>query len=129
MIALDASVLIGHLYPFDAHHEAATGLLLDADPGSLLVHAVTLAEVLVGGVRIGRGPQMRADLSAAGIALARRDDDDPLRLAELRTTTGLRLPDCCVLDAAIANAAALATFDGALAAAARGLGILTLPEV
>jgi predicted nucleic acid-binding protein len=127
VITLDASVLIGHLHPLDAHHDAATRLLLGADPGSLLVHAVTLAEVLVAGVRVGQGAQMRGDLRAAGIVLARRDDDDPLRLAELRATTGLRLPDCCVLDAAITNAAAVATFDKALAAAAHRLGIPTLP--
>jgi predicted nucleic acid-binding protein len=127
VITLDASVLIGHLHPLDAHHDAATRLLLDADPGSLLVHALTLAEVLVAGVRVGQGAQMLGDLRAAGIVLARRDDDDPLRLAELRATTGLRLPDCCVLDAAITNAAAVATFDKALAAAAHRLGIPTLP--
>jgi predicted nucleic acid-binding protein len=126
VITLDASVLIGHLHPLDAHHDAATRLLLDADPGSLLVHALTLAEVLVGGVRVGQGAQMLGDLRAAGIVLARRDDDDPLRLSELRATTGLRLPDCCVLDAAITNAAAVATFDKALGMAAHRLGIPTL---
>lgn len=53
MIALDASVLIGHLTPHDAHHAAATEILLNAAPGSMLVHPLTLAEVLVGGVRVG----------------------------------------------------------------------------
>jgi hypothetical protein len=69
----------------------------------LLVHALTLAEVLVGGVRIGKGVDMRADLQAAGIRLADRDDDESLHLAELRVTTGLKLPDCCVLDTAVTN--------------------------
>lgn len=123
MIALDASVLIAHLYPFDAHHDAATRVLLDAESETLLVHAITLAEVLVGGVSIGKGGEMRADLQAAGVRVARRDDDEPLRLAELRVRTGLTLPDCCVLDAAISNGATLATFDQALAAAASSLGV------
>ena len=103
MIALDASVLVAHLYPLDAHHEAATGLLLDAVDERLLVHTLTLAEVLVGGVKIGQGAEMLADLKMAGIMLASRDDDEPLRLAELRATTGLKLPDCCVLDVAVSN--------------------------
>lgn len=123
MIALDASVLIAHLYPFDAHHDAATRVLLDAEPERLLVHAITLAEVLVGGVSSGRGAEMRADLQAAGLRVARQDDDEPLRLAELRVRTGLRLPDCCVLDVAVSNGAALATFDQALATAASSVGV------
>jgi len=70
-----------------------------------------LAEVLVGGARIGRGAQMQADLLATGIQITQHDRDEPLRLAELRARTGLKLPDCCVLETAISNNAAVATFD------------------
>jgi predicted nucleic acid-binding protein len=118
VIALDASVLIAHLNPADSHHQAATAILLAGTPGQMLVHPITLAEVLVGGVRVGQGASMRDDLRAAGIAIAPHDDDEPLRLAELRATSGLKLPDCCVLDVAIHHRASLATFDGAVAAAA-----------
>lgn len=127
MIALDASVLIAHLSPGDVHHAAATGILLDASPGSMLVHTLTLAEVLVGGVKIGSGASMRDDLRAAGIGTAAHDVDEPLRLAELRAASGLKLPDCCVLDIAIRNHASLATFDDALAVAARRRDIAVLP--
>lgn len=127
MIALDASILIAHLHPADAHHAAATSILLDAAPGSMLVHMITLAEVLVGAVRVGRGASMRADLRAAGIDVASPDADEPLRLAELRAASGLKMPDCCVLDVAIRNHASLATFDDALAAAARRHGVAVLP--
>jgi predicted nucleic acid-binding protein len=126
VIALDASVLIAHLYPFDAYHDAATRVLLNTESETLLVHAITMAEVLLGGVSSGRGAEMLADLEAVGLRIARRDDDEPLRLAELRVRTGLRLPDCCVLDAAVTNGAALATFDQALATAASGLGVPVL---
>lgn len=127
MIVLDASVLIAHLNPGDAHHEAATTLLLAGIPGQMLVNTVTLAEVLVGGVRIGRGAGMQDDLYAIGIAVAPRDDGEPLRLAELRTTSGLKMPDCCVLDTAIHHQATLATFDDQLAGAARRLGVTVEP--
>ena len=127
MIVLDASVLIAHLNPADAHHVDATGMLLIAPPGSLLVHSMTLAEVLVGGAGIGRGAQMQADLLATGIQITPHGQDKPLRLAELRARTGLKLPDCCVLDAAISNNASLATFDQALAAAAVRHGISVRP--
>lgn len=127
MIALDASVLIGHLTPHDAHHAAATEILLNAAPGSMLVHPLTLAEVLVGGVRVGRGQAMRDDLDAAGIRVVAPDAGEPLRLAELRVSTGLELPDCCVLDVARHSASSLATFDDALAARARQRGVPPLP--
>ena len=127
MIVLDASVLVAHLSPLDAHHTAATQLLLDAADESLLVHTVTLAEVLVGGAKVGKGAVMLTDLKASGIALAPRDDDEALRLAELRATTGLKLPDCCVLDSAQTNAAPLATFDKALMTAASRLGVTVIP--
>jgi len=127
MIVLDASVLIAHLHPSDAHHGAATSILLTAAPDVLLVHPITLAEVLVGGVRIARGAEMQADLQATGIRLVSRNDDEPLRLAELRVATGLRMPDCCVLDAAVSHGAGLASFDQALVEAARRLGVPTVP--
>lgn len=127
MIVLDASILIAHFNPNDTHHDAATQVLLDSSPGTLVAHTVTMAEVLVGGVRVGRGAQMRADLESIGIQLADHDEQEPLRLAELRATSRLKLPDCCVLDTAIINGASLATFDGDLSAAARQRAIRVLP--
>lgn len=123
MITLDASVLIAHLNPADPHHATATEILLAGSAGGMLVHSITLAEVLVGGVRIGQGASMHADLQAAGIVIAARDDGESLRLAELRATTRLKLPDCCVLDVAIRNRASLATFNKALAAEATRRGL------
>lgn len=51
----------------------------------------------------------------------------PVGRATLRATTSLRLPDCCVLDTALTSAVPLATFDAALAQAARRLGVTVLP--
>ncbi|MGH9122899.1 MAG: PIN domain-containing protein [Acidimicrobiales bacterium] len=47
-------------------------------------------------------------------------------MAELRASTGLKLPDCCVLDVAIHHQASLATFDTTLASAARHRGVAVL---
>lgn len=127
MIVLDASALIAHLSPDDTHHDAAGSVLLDAIDAPLLVHPLSLAEVLVGGVRIGNGAKMLADVHAIGVRLADRDDGEPMRLAELRAATRLTLPDCCVLDVAVNHRATLATFDRALATAARRLGIDVVP--
>lgn len=122
-MVLDASVIIAHLRKVDPHHDAAIEILLGGTPGRMLVHTVTLAEVLVGGARIGQGASMRDDIHSAGIVRAPSDDDEPLRLAELRVRTGLKLPDCCVLDVAMRHRASLATFDNGLAAEARKCGV------
>jgi predicted nucleic acid-binding protein len=127
VIALDASVIIAHLDPRNVHHQTATDILLDAAPNTLIVHAITLAEVLVGGVKIGQGESMRDDLRAAGISVAPLDEDESLRLANLRATTNLKMPDCCVLDVATRNDASLATFDKSLASAARHHRVPVLP--
>ena len=127
MIAVDASVLIAHLYPHDAHHTTATRFLQEVADEPLIAHSLTMAEVLVGGVRVGRGQEMLADIRAVGIQAVTGDGGEPLRLAELRVTTGLKLPDCCVLATALSNSALLATFDDALGKAARQLDVSVMP--
>jgi predicted nucleic acid-binding protein len=119
VITLDASVVIAHLSPADAHHQTATTYLHAAASEEFVIHPLTLAEVLVGGVRAGRGEEMLTDLERIGIHVADRPLGEPLRLANLRVTSGLKLPDCCVLDTALHTGRVLATFDEALALAAR----------
>ena len=136
MIVLDASVLIAHLWPSDRHHEEASSFLRRVADDRMLTHPLTMAELLIGGVRIGRGAEMRRDLADIGVVLADRDADEPLRLAEIRVSTRLQLPDCCVLDVAMVSLAkapatesvTLATFDRALAGAAIDRGVLVAPE-
>lgn len=127
MITLDACFVIAHLSPNDAHHAAATGLMQSASDESFLMHSLNLAEVLVGGVRAGRGEEMLADLEGIGITVAARPADEPLKLARLRASLGLKLPDCCALHVALTTGSALATFDDGLAGAARRRGITVEP--
>lgn len=128
MIIADASVLIAHLDPADAHHERASAYLSAVAGEELVVHPLTLAEVLVGGTRLGRGEEMLADLRAIGVQAAEVDAGQPLRLAMLRASTGLKLPDCCPLDLALVAGATLATFDERLAREARRRRISVSPE-
>lgn len=94
----------------------------------LLIHSLNFAEVLIGGVRAGREEEMRTDLHAIGIRVADRPEHEPVRLARLRVETGLKLPDCWALDTALVSQSALATFDDALAKAARRRHIVVAPE-
>ena len=123
MIVLDASVLIAHLDADDAHHARASALLQAAGSSRLCASRLTLAEVLVGPTRAGRLEVAVAALAQLGVDGVGLDADAPARLAGLRASTGLKMPDCAVLLAAEQMDARVATFDASLAAAARALGL------
>ena len=123
MIVLDASVIIAVLNPSDSHHSQARSILNTHAAGGYLVHQMTLAEVLVDPVRLGRAAQRMSELELMGVRAAQPDEREPLQLAELRASTGLRLPDCCVLVAATRGLSPLATFDARLERAALALGL------
>ena len=127
MITLDASVLIAHLQPRDPHHQAATEYLREHADEPFMIHSLTLAEVLVGGVRAGRGQELLNDLHAIGVRVADTREGKSLRLAALRVETGLKLPACCALDTALTSASTLATFDERLASAARAHHLKVAP--
>ena len=108
MIVLDASVLIAFLDGDDSHHVAAEGQLAKAVDDNLGVNPLPLAEVLVAPARVGLMDATKAALR--DLEVAELPFPSPVRLARLRATTGLRMPDCCVL---------LAAEDGATAARLR----------
>lgn len=125
---LDASVLVALFEPADVHHALATALFEDQVDEEFVLHPLTCAEVLVGPTRRGVVDAVLHDLPLLGIRTDLPDADQPVRLAHLRATTGLRLPDCCVLDIAMVHRAPLATFDDRLATGARARGIDVLPR-
>jgi len=103
VIVLDASVLIGFIFDQDAHHAAAVALLRDEAGNAFGVSPVTLAEALVAPTRLGRlaaAERMLLEIGVTEIPLPR---DAALQLAKLRVESGLKMPDCCVLLAAITS--------------------------
>jgi predicted nucleic acid-binding protein len=126
MIVLDASVVIAFLNPSDPHHTRAAQLLEEHSAEGFRMHQITLAEVLVGAVRTGRGAQLFDDLTSLGVVAHEPGANEPLILAELRAATGLRMPDCCLLAVTQQESLPLATFDDQLARMAKGLGVQTL---
>ncbi|MGH8981926.1 MAG: type II toxin-antitoxin system VapC family toxin [Acidimicrobiales bacterium] len=123
MIVIDASVLIAHLDADDAHHGRAEALLEAAGAAPLSASRLTLAEVLVGPTLAGKLELAIAGLAQLGIDDVGLNADAPMRLAGLRTSTHLKMPDCCVLLAAEQVNGQVATFDVSLSAAARALGL------
>jgi predicted nucleic acid-binding protein len=126
VIVVDASVLIAHLDARDAHHERAERVLGTAAGQDFIASPVTIAEVLTGPARVGRLSEAQVALGLLGVREQSMRRDAPVRLAQLRVTTQLKLPDCCVLLAAEdVSAEAVASFDDRLAATARKLGFGT----
>lgn len=118
VIVLDASVLIAFLDTDDEHHAAAETLVTRAVDDDLAVSTLTLAEVLVGPVRDGRVAEVVAAVRDLEIEELTFPPEAALRLAQLRASVGLKMPDCCVLLAAERTGATVASFDHRLARAA-----------
>jgi predicted nucleic acid-binding protein len=118
VIVLDASVLIAYLDSADRHHVAAQALLEASLDDELGVNTLTLAEVLVVPARDGRLDEVRQVLNDIDVRELPFPVDAAGRLATLRTRTGLKMPDCCVLLAAETHTASVASFDERLIAAA-----------
>ncbi|MEY2847601.1 MAG: hypothetical protein RI885_266 [Actinomycetota bacterium] len=126
MIVLDANVLIGLLDRSDPRHSASLGILDDFVTEGYGASAVTVAEALVHPVRAGIGERAADALSSIGLSILPIDSDDALPLARIRARHRIRMPDAVALHAAIRGGGTLATFDTALAAAARNEGVVVV---
>jgi predicted nucleic acid-binding protein len=126
VIVLDASVLIAYLDRNDNHHDRAYTLLEREVGDDFAVNTLTLAEVLVAPAREGRIDAVRAALLDLGIAEMAFPSETAVSLADLRASTTLKMPDCCVLLAAEHSQARLASFDDRLAAAASSRGLIAV---
>lgn len=124
---LDANVLIAYLDGGDNLHERAVSLLRDHADSDLVIGELTLAEVLVGPVTRGTEQAVLAAVRELAIEVVPRRHAaeltsiaTALALARLRSETGLKMPDCCVLLTARQRQADVLTFDKKLARAAVG---------
>lgn len=125
MIVLDAAVLIAFLDERDAHHEAAVAVLAAAAEADqeLGISTINLAEVLVVPAKDGWLTEATDALARLGVVELAPSKGAAVLLAQMRARTRLRMPDCWVLEAAVAHHGQVATFDVALQAAARGEGL------
>jgi len=121
MIVVDSCVLIAHLQAGDARAPEALEIL-DTEE-ELLIHPLTVAECFIGAIRTGQEAAFRGALVRIGIEVWQPDAEHPFRSARWRVENRLKLPDACILDAAEHTGSTLATFDEALGAAARTIGV------
>jgi len=126
VIVFDASVLIAYLDSDDELHGDADTLLSESVDEDFGANSLTLAEVLVVPARAGRLAAVQTALHELEMDELPFPLDTAVRLAHLRVSTGLKMPDCCVLLAAEDHRATVASFDDRLTQAAelRGLDVL-----
>jgi predicted nucleic acid-binding protein len=118
VIVFDASVLIAYLDGDDAQHAIAENLLAREIDDEFAANSLTLAEVLVAPSRQGRLGEVQRALHDLDVRELPFPADSAVQLARLRAETGLKMPDCCVLLAAEAAGARVASFDDRLVGAA-----------
>ena len=128
MIALDASFVIALRSRHEPHSRLASAVITTGVARTLLIHPLTLAEVLVDPARAEREIDVRDALVESGVTTWEPDPDEPLRIARLRATTDLQLPDCVVLALAEHAGATLASFDDRLRTVARARGLRVAPD-
>jgi predicted nucleic acid-binding protein len=131
LAVFDADVLIGFLDREDAHHGAAVARVRHAlERGDRrAVSTVNLAEVLVGPTRAGTLDAVGESLRRIGLETVVVDRALAERSVGIRAMTGIFLPDAFALATALdatrggAQEVRLETFDRAVVAAARQLGV------
>ena len=126
MIVLDASVIIAYLDADDAHHARAEDLLAREAGDEFGASTLTLAEVLVAPGREKRLEEAQAVLHDLEVHEQPFAQDTGVRLAQLRASTGAKMPDCCVLLAAEYAGGRVASFDERLLRAATARNLETL---
>ncbi|MFC8732656.1 type II toxin-antitoxin system VapC family toxin [Luteimicrobium sp. NPDC057192] len=119
MIVVDANVVIAASAPTHPHHAAAQRIVAEHGGDGMVLHPLTMAEVLVGPARAGVEVRARRLLEEAGFSVAAGGGPEPEVLARVRAAASLKMPDACVLATAEQLAAPLATFDQRLAREAR----------
>jgi predicted nucleic acid-binding protein len=128
VIVADANVIIAASTPGHVHHDRAREVLIEHGATGVVLHSLTMAEVLVGPAKAGQQDAALAAFARAGVRSSPATDPAPAALALVRATAAVKMPDACVLATAEHIGIPLATFDARLAreAAARGTSVIGL---
>ena len=123
VVVLDASVLIALVSSQDAHHNWAMEMFRDTASFDLQMTSLSQAEALVHPARNGKLDKFLKTFSALGLVVTSIEGSDASKLATLRATTNLKMPDACVLHQAMKVSGSVATTDNQLAPVAKSKGV------
>ncbi len=123
IVVLDASALIALASSKDPHHDWALNMFRDTTSFQLQMTALTQAEVLVHPAKAGKLEKFLKLISELDLEITPIESNDSSKLANIRATTNLKMPDAVVLHQAVKEKGSIATTDGQLAKVARGSGV------
>ena len=123
VVVLDASALIALVSSSDPHHKWALEMFRDTASFDLQMTALSQAEALVHPARNGKLDKFLKTFSALGLVVTSIEGSDASKLATLRVTTTLKMPDACVLHQAMKVKGSIATTDNQLAQVAKSKGV------
>lgn len=123
MIVFDAGVLIGHVNPSDAFHDAATGFMEEYEEFDFGASMLTVTECLVHAAEAGRVTTLLSTFERLHLLQFDLTRPDAVGIAEIRAATRLRMPDAVALHAAESRGVGLVTTDQRLARAAEDRGV------
>ena len=125
LVVLDASALIALVSSQDPHHNWALEMFRDTASFELQMSALTQAEVLVHPARAGKLEKFLKLIRGLGLEITPIEEADASKLASIRLSTNLKMPDAVVLHEAMKVNGSIATTDNNLAkvAKAQGLGV------
>jgi predicted nucleic acid-binding protein len=123
VVVLDASALIALASSKDAHHQWALEMFRDTASFELQITSVSQAEAMVHPARNGKLDKFQKLVSGLGVEVRAVEGEDAAKIATLRVSTSLKMPDVCVLNQAIKVKGSIATTDKELAKAAKSKGV------
>ena len=122
-VTIDATALIALMKPTDSHHEWAKDFFIKHLHDELVISSLTYAEVLTHPARHNVLDKFLNDIEALELNVASLSDNDSVPLAQLRVSSGLRMPDAVVLHTAKSLGTSLVTADAQLGKQAQLVGI------
>lgn len=125
MIVFDAGVLIAYLTADDHFHVAARDFMEEFEQFEFAASVLTVAETLVRPSRSSEDGVAKAALDGLGLLALGLEPSDAPSLAEIRESSGLKMPDAVVVHSALRHSAELVTTDRAVARVARSHGVET----
>jgi predicted nucleic acid-binding protein len=123
VVVLDASALIALVSSSDPHHKWALEMFRDTASFDLQMTALSQAEAMVHPARNGKLEKFQKMLNALGLVVSPIEGLDASKLAILRATTTLKMPDACVLHQAMKVSGSIATTNNQLAQVAKSKGV------
>jgi len=110
-LVFDANVVIALFDESNFHHQSALRFYLQSSDSEIYLSTITHAEILTHPASNGILGFFVKNIKSAGFTVVDLTDQMSVEVAKVRSKTGLKMPDACVLALALSMNADVVTFD------------------